>query len=294
MAADSLVARRRVMPDGGSAWRSSIQAPHHHTDRDVGAASIGAGPPCRLRGHARPRLPSCCAGGGRLPARRGRAGGEAGCAGPTGPIRTDAGPTRISRASTTARPGSATTSGRCTTSRTSRVSAPARSPVCAGWSRRPRAGPAPRPRAPGAGRTIRPGAWSTTASAWARRASCSLLDTFADRTNDSTFRAYARAGAAQLRALTANGARPLPRSSDERATHETGFLSGSAGAAYMFLERYRRDHDPVDLATARRLLAWVDDQRWSTRRGRSAGRSPETRTPGRPRASSSESRGSHG
>ena len=43
MAADSLVARRRVMPDGGSAWRSSIQAPHHQTDRDVGAASIGAG-----------------------------------------------------------------------------------------------------------------------------------------------------------------------------------------------------------------------------------------------------------
>ena len=28
----------------------------------------------------------------------------------------------------------------------------------------------------------------------------------------------------------------------------------------MFLERYRRDRDPVDLATARRLLAWVDDQ----------------------------------
>ena len=28
----------------------------------------------------------------------------------------------------------------------------------------------------------------------------------------------------------------------------------------MFLERYRRDRDPADLATARRLLAWVDDQ----------------------------------
>ena len=43
LAADSLVARSRAMPDGGSAWRSSMQAPHHHTDRDVGAASIGAG-----------------------------------------------------------------------------------------------------------------------------------------------------------------------------------------------------------------------------------------------------------
>ena len=86
------------------------------------------------------------------------------------------------------------------------------------------------------------------------------LDAFADRTGDSTFRAYARAGAARLRELTANGARPLPRSSDESATHETGFLSGSAGAAFVFLERYRRDRDPADLETARRLLAWVNDQ----------------------------------
>src|SRR3954464_14435666 len=43
MAADSLVARHRVMPEGGWAWPSSIQAPHYQTDRDVGAASIGAG-----------------------------------------------------------------------------------------------------------------------------------------------------------------------------------------------------------------------------------------------------------
>jgi hypothetical protein len=85
------------------------------------------------------------------------------------------------------------------------------------------------------------------------------LDEFADRTGDPTFRSYARAGAAQLRKLTANGSRPLPLSSDERATHQTGFLSGSAGAAYMFLERYRRDRDPADLATARGLLAWVND-----------------------------------
>src|SRR4051812_50189759 len=43
MAADSLVARHREMPEGGWAWRSSIQAPHYQTDRDVGAASIGQG-----------------------------------------------------------------------------------------------------------------------------------------------------------------------------------------------------------------------------------------------------------
>src|SRR4051794_41764864 len=43
MAADSLVARHRAMPEGGWAWRSSLQAPHYQTDRDVGAASIGQG-----------------------------------------------------------------------------------------------------------------------------------------------------------------------------------------------------------------------------------------------------------
>src|SRR3954468_14496544 len=43
LGADSLVARHRAMPEGGWAWRSSIQAPHYQTDRDVGAASIGQG-----------------------------------------------------------------------------------------------------------------------------------------------------------------------------------------------------------------------------------------------------------
>ena len=85
------------------------------------------------------------------------------------------------------------------------------------------------------------------------------FDAFADRTGDRAFRAAARAGAARLRQLTANGTRPLPRGSED-GTLETGFLSGSAGAAYMFLERYAHDHDPADLATARRLLGWVNAQ----------------------------------
>ena len=62
-----------------------------------------------------------------------------------------------------------------------------------------------------------------------------------------------------MRHLTANGTRPLPRGSED-PTLETGFLSGSAGAAYMFLDRYARDRDPADLATARRLLGWVNAQ----------------------------------
>ena len=69
------------------------------------------------------------------------------------------------------------------------------------------------------------------------------LDAFADRTGIRTFRAYARAGAAHLRAMTADGAARCRRG--PRTTAETGFLSGSAGAAYMFFERYRHDHDPA-------------------------------------------------
>ena len=59
---------------------------------------------------------------------------------------------------------------------------------------------------------------------------------------------------------------PLPRGSED-ATLDTGFLSGSAGAAYMFLERYARDRDPADLATARGLLRWVNDQAVADRSG---------------------------
>ena len=92
------------------------------------------------------------------------------------------------------------------------------------------------------------------------------LDAFADRTGDPTFRAYARAGAAHLRTVTADGARPLPRGSEDDSA-ETGFLSGSAGAAFMFLERYRHDRDPRDLVAARRLLDWVNAQAVTTRSG---------------------------
>ena len=119
------------------------------------------------------------------------------------------------------------------------------------------------------------------------------LDAFADRTGDPTFRAYARAGAAHLRTVTADGARPLPRGSEDD-TAETGFLSGSAGAAFMFLERYRHDRDPRDLVTARRLLDWVNAAggRRPARAG-CAGRSRAMTRPARP-ASSSVPRASPG
>ena len=93
------------------------------------------------------------------------------------------------------------------------------------------------------------------------------LDTFADATGDRTFRDYARAGAARLRALTRDGRRPLPQGSEHPEVFETGFLNGSAGAAFMFLERYAHDHARVDLETAKRLLGWVNDQAEADGRG---------------------------
>ena len=93
------------------------------------------------------------------------------------------------------------------------------------------------------------------------------LDTFADATGDRTWRTYARAGAARLRALTGNGRRPLPQGSEHPEVFETGFLNGSAGAAFVFLERYAHDHARVDLETATRLLGWVNDQAETDGRG---------------------------
>jgi hypothetical protein len=93
------------------------------------------------------------------------------------------------------------------------------------------------------------------------------LDTFADATGDATFRAYARAGADHLRLLTNDGNRPLPQGSEHPGRFETGFLGGSAGAAFMFLERYARDRGKSDLATATRLLRWVNGQAVSDGRG---------------------------
>ena len=191
-------------PQGGWAWRSAIQAPHYQTDRDVGAASIGAGllaayavtRRCRATGAPPwPRATSCSAS----PSRRRRA-----ALARLGRSERASGRRRTSRASTTARPGSATTSGGCSAStREPRfrdgalagmrwLVAQAEGPSC----------PADVVLVAVDGRSVL-ARRATTASAWARRASSSTLDAFADRTGDPTFRAYARAGAARLRQLTA-------------------------------------------------------------------------------------------
>ena len=238
-------ARAAAGPGGRRSRRRTI-----HTDRDVGAASIGAGLLAAYAVTGDPRYLRAATGGGRLPARRRRAGGRrAALAGlgrsgraPFGhafhELRRRRGrdqrlPLEVVRAShSDSRFRTAALAGM----RWLVAQAEGRSCPQTACSWRWTDDPSWRVAYYGVG--------------MGQAGIVLALDTFADRTGDASFRAYARAGAARLRALTANGTRPLPRSSDESARHETGFLSGSAGAAYVFLERYRHDHDPVDLATA--------------------------------------------
>ena len=255
MAADSLVARHQAMPTGGWAWRSSIQAPHHHTDRDVGAASVGEGllAAYSVTRDARYRRAAVAAGDYLLGVAEPAAGGL------RWPDWADPDGERSTTHFTSFDDGAAGISDylwklfRVTRERRFRAAALA-----------------------GMRWVVSRAECSRNACSWAWTDDPSwrvayhgvgmgqagivlALDAFADRTGDRTFRAYARAGAARLRRLTANGTRPLPRGSED-PTAETGFLSGSAGAAFMFLDRFKHDRDPADLATARRLLRWVNDQ----------------------------------
>ena len=255
MAADSLVARHQAMPTGGWAWRSSIQAPHHHTDRDVGAASVGEGllAAYSVTRDARYRRAAVAAGDYLLGVAEPAAGGL------RWPDWADPDGERSTTHFTSFDDGAAGISDylwklfRVTRERRFRAAALA-----------------------GMRWVVSRAECSRNACSWAWTDDPSwrvayhgvgmgqagivlALDAFADRTGDRTFRSYARAGAARLRRLTANGTRPLPRGSED-PTAETGFLSGSAGAAFMFLDRFEHDRDPADLATARRLLRWVNDQ----------------------------------
>ena len=94
------------------------------------------------------------------------------------------------------------------------------------------------------------------------------LDTFADATGDLTWRRVrAGPGLPGCARSPGTGRRPLPQGSEHPEVLETGFLNGSAGAAFVFLERYAHDHARVDLATAKRLLGWVNDRAETDGRG---------------------------
>jgi Lanthionine synthetase C-like protein len=265
MAADSLIARHRDMPQGGWAWRSSIQAPHYQTDRDVGAASIGEGllAAYAVTADARYRRAAVAAGNFLLGIAEPAAGGL------RWPDWADPSGQRSATHFTSFDDGAAGISDylwrlfRATRERRFRdaalagmrwVVAQAKGASC--------------PETSCSWRWTDDPSWQVgyNGLGMGQAGVVLALDEFADRTGDPTFRAYARAGAARLADLTARGTRPLPRGSDD-VTLETGFLSGSAGVAYMFLERYAQDRDPADLATAVGLLRWVNDQAVADRSG---------------------------
>ena len=258
MAADSLVARHREMPEGGWAWRSSIQAPHYQTDRDVGAASIGAGllAAYAVTGDARYRRAAVSAGDFLLGVAEPAAGGL------RWPDWADPNGERSATHFTSFDDGAAGISDYLWRLFRATREPRFRDGALAGmrWLVAQADG-ASCPESSCSWRWTDDPSWRVgyNGVGMGQAGIVLTLDAFADRTGDPTFRAYARAGAARLRELTADGTRPLPRGS-QNAAPETGFLSGSAGAAYMFLERYARDRDPADLATARGLLRWVNDQ----------------------------------
>ena len=84
------------------------------------------------------------------------------------------------------------------------------------------------------------------------------FDVFAQRTGNRSFERYAVASASYLAHLISpQGAMPW---GPGRAHYINGFLSGSAGDAFMFLRLYEHTHDRRWLADAERLLAYVRSQ----------------------------------
>ena len=223
----------------------------------------------RVRGHAMTRATSappsrrattCSA----WPSRR-----RADCAGPTGRIRADAARRRTSRASTTAPPGSATTSGGCSRSRAQQRFRDRRARRHALGDRAGR-GPAC-PQTACSWRWTDDPSWRVAYNGvgMGQAGIVLTLDAFADRTGDPTFRAYARAGAARLRELTADGARPLPRGSedDDRRDRVPLRLGRSGLHVPRALPARPRSRRP---RTARRLLDWVNEQAVAAPLGRAA------------------------
>ena len=215
MAADSLVARHREMPEGGWAWRSSIQAPHYQTDRDVGAASIGAGllAAYAVTGDARYRRAAVSAGDFLLGVAEPAAGGL------RWPDWADPNGERSATHFTSFDDGAAGISDYLWRLFRATREPRFRDGALAGmrWLIAQADG-ASCPRASCSWRWTDDPSWRVgyNGVGMGQAGIVLTLDAFADRTGDPTFRAYARAGAARLRELTADGTRPLPRGSRGR------------------------------------------------------------------------------
>ena len=246
MAADSLVARHRAMPEGGWAWRSAIQAPHYQTDRDVGAASIGEGLLAAYAVTHDPRYQRAAVAAGDLPAGRGRArGGRPAVARLGGSERAALDDAlhelRRRRRRDQRLPLEAVR-------RHARAALPrrARWRACAGWSRRPK-GPTAR-RSSCTWRWTDDPSWRVAYNGvgMGQAGIVLALDAFADRTGDPTFRAYARAGAARLR--HAHRRRRAPAAAWLRGRDRRDRLPLRLGRRGLHVPRaLPRDRDPRDL-----------------------------------------------
>lgn len=82
------------------------------------------------------------------------------------------------------------------------------------------------------------------------------LSVFAERTGDERYARYARGGAAYLESRL-DGDGGMPESSEERQRN-TGYLSGAAGAAFVFLRMYAATGEQRWLADAEACLAFLD------------------------------------
>ena len=252
------------MPQGGWAWRSAIQAPHHQTDRDVGAASIGEG---LLAAYAvthdpRYKRAAVAAGDYLLGVAEPAAGGL------RWPDWADPSGHRSTTHFTSFDDGAAGISDYLW--RLFEITQKQRFRAGALDGMRwviARAEGSACPRASCSWRWTDDPSWRVAYNGvgMGQAGIVLTLDAFADRTGDPTFRAYARAGAAHLRASRRRRAPAAAwvRGRDRRDRVPLRLRR----RGLMFLGRYRQDRDPRDLVTAQRLLDWVNEQAVAARSG---------------------------